>query len=256
MPNLRLTKSNIDRIVPTNRDTIYWDDSLSGFGLRVKITGVKSFVVQYRNRDTGRSKRKTLGQYGPTLSAQAAREMARELLSDVIRGGDPVANAQSLRRAPTVTELAEHYMTEHAIPKKRPGSVRNDRSMLERIVLPKLGKLRVAEVTHKDIQKLHNQMRDTPYQANRTLALLSKMLELSVRWGMRADNPARGVEKFTEDKRDRWLSDKELARLLTALDAHPNQVAADAIRLQLLTGARIGEVLTAKWTDFDFDRGV
>ncbi|MEO1557213.1 MAG: hypothetical protein AAFS01_12335 [Pseudomonadota bacterium] len=89
-------------------------------------------------------------------------------------------------------------------------------------------------------------MRDTPYQANRTLALMSKMFELSVRWGQRSDNPARGIEKFSEEKRDRWLSDDELQRLLVALSTHPNQVAANAIRLQLLTGARIGEVLTAK----------
>ncbi|UWR05199.1 tyrosine-type recombinase/integrase (plasmid) [Ruegeria conchae] len=256
MPTARLTKSHVDRIAASNRDTIYWDESLPGFGLRVKTTGVKSFVVQYRNRQTGRSKRKTLGRYGPTMSLQAARDLARSLLADVIRGEDPVANAQAVRRSPDVFELAKLYMTEHAIPKKRQGSVRNDQSMLDGYILPKLGKLRVVAVGNQDVQKLHNQMRQTPYQANRTLALLSKMFELSVRWGMRSDNPARGVEKFPEEKRDRWLSDEELSRLLAALAEHPNQVAAEAIRLQLLTGARIGEVLTAKWTDFDIERGV
>jgi len=256
MPIARLTKTSIDRIPAPNRDTIYWDQGLPGFGLRVKTTGVKSFLVQYRNRQTGRSKRKTLGRYGPTLSLNEARDMARALLADVVRGGDPVANAQALRQSPTVADLAEQYMTEHAIPKKRSGSVRNDQSMLDRYVLPQLGKLRVMEVSHGDAQKLHNKMRDTPYQANRTLALLSKMFELSIRWDMRKDNPARGVEKFPEEKRDRWLSDKELERLLTALSEHPNQIAANAIRLQLLTGARIGEVLTAQWTDIDLDRGV
>jgi len=94
------------------------------------------------------------------------------------------------------------------------------------------------------------------YLANRTLALLSTMFELSVRWGYRSNNPAKGITKFHEEKRDRWLSDDELSRLLTALDDHPNQVAANAIRLQLLTGARIGEVLSARWEDFDLDRGV
>lgn len=256
MPNVRLTKSSIDRIYATNGDTIYWDDGLPGFGLRVKTSGVKSFVVQYRNRQTGRSRRKTLGQYGHTLSLHAARDLARSLLSEVVRGEDPIANAQTLRRSPSVTALAEQYMSEHAIPKKRPGSVRNDKSMLDRYVLPRMGKLRVVEVTNRDIQKRHNQMRDTPYQANRTLALLSKMFELSLRWGWRDDNPARGVEKFLEEKRDRWLSDQELERLMAALAKHPNQIAADAIRLQLLTGARIGEVLTAQWADFDLERGV
>ena len=155
-----------------------------------------------------------------------------------------------------MTSLADQYITDHAVPKKRPGSVRNDRSMLNRYILPKLGDLKVIEVTHQHVQKLHNQMRATPYQANRTLALMSKMFELSVRWALRSDNPARGVEKFTEEKRDRWLADDELQRLLVALSEHPNQVAANAIRLQLLTGARIGEVLTAKWEDIDLERGV
>ena len=256
MPNIRLTKKSIDRLSPTKRDAIYWDESLPGFGLRVKTTGVKSFVIQYRSKQTGRSKRKTLGKYGPTLSLGTAREMARNLLAEVIKGGDPVSDGQLLRKSPTVSLLAEQYLTEHAIPKKRPGSVRNDRSMLERYILPKLGDLKVIEVTHQHIQKLHNQMRDTPYQANRTLALASKMFQLSVRWGMRSDNPARGVEKYIEEKRDRWLSDAELQRLLTALSEHPNQTAANAIRFQLLTGARIGEVLTAKWEDIDLVRRV
>ena len=82
------------------------------------------------------------------------------------------------------------------------------------------------------------------------------MFELSIRWGMRSDNPARGIEKYTEEKRDRWLSDDELGRLLSALSDHHNQVAANAIRLQLLTGARIGEVLSAQWRDIDLERGV
>lgn len=82
------------------------------------------------------------------------------------------------------------------------------------------------------------------------------MFSLAVRWGWRPDNPAKGVEKYHEDKRTRWLSEEELRALTTALAGHPNQIAADAIRLQLLTGARIGEVLTATWADFDLERGV
>ncbi|WP_317057901.1 tyrosine-type recombinase/integrase [Roseovarius rhodophyticola] len=256
MPKTQLTKTRIDRTQPGNRDVIYWDRALPGFGLRVKSTGVKSFVVQYRNRQTGRSKRKTLGQYGPTMSLNDAREIARGMLADVVRGGDPVADAQFLRQSPSVADLAEQYLTEHAVPKKRPASVRNDRSMLDRYVIPHLGHLRVFEVTYKDVQRLHNRMSQTPYQANRTLALLSKTFELSIRWGMRKDNPARGVEKFAEEKRQRWLSDDELNRLMKALSDHPNQIAANAIRLQLLTGARIGEVLSSTWEDFALDRGV
>lgn len=256
MPSQRLTKSFVDRIAPTQADVIYWDDALPGFGLRVKPSSVKSFVVQYRNRQTGRSRRKTIGKYGPTLSLHAAREIAKGFLADVFRGGDPVAENRAARKAESVCELADRYLAEHAIPKKRPGSIRNDRSMLDRYIVPQLGQLRVVDVSHTDVQRLHNRMADTPYQANRTLALLSKMFELSIRWRLRADNPARGVEKFHEEKRQRWLSDEELQRLLKALSVHPNQVAANAIRFQLLTGARIGEVLSARWGDIDLERGV
>jgi len=116
--------------------------------------------------------------------------------------------------------------------------------------------VKTADIAHKNIQSFHNRLKETPYQANRALSLLSKMFELSIKWGMRADNPVRGMEKYHEEKRHRWLSDAELTRLTLALDGHPNQKAANAIRLQLLTGARIGEVLTARWRDFDLERGV
>src|SRR3954452_2755914 len=85
---------------------------------------------------------------------------------------------------------------------------------------------------------------------------LSKMFALAAHWGMRGDNPVKGVERFHEERRERWLSDAELKRLLGVLAAHPNRRAANAVRLQLLTGARIGEVLAARWSEIDFERGV
>ena len=257
MPTRKLTKSQIDRLGSNGGpDTIHWDASLPGFGVRVKASGAKSFVVQYRNRMSGRSCRRTIGQYGPLMSFTEAKEAARRILSDAARGADPVEEFHARRAAPTVGHLAERYLEEHAIPKKRPGSVRNDRSMLDLHILPRLGRRKAFEVSAEDVQTLHNSLRATPYQANRTLALLSKMLSLAVRWRLRPDNPAVGIEKYAEEKRYRWLSDAELARLTKGLDEHPNQIAADAIRLQLLTGARIGEVLSAEWRDFDLDRGV
>ena len=256
MPIVKLTKTIVEKLVVQPGDVIYWDNTLPRFGLRVKATGIKSYVIQYRNRQTGRSRRKTIGQHGPLLSFNQAKELAKGYLSDVVRGHDPVKAAHSTRNAPTVKILAEEYLVKHAIPKKRPQSVRNDKSMLDRFVLPQLTKFKVAEVGHQDIQALHNAMGKTPYQANRTLALLPKMFELAIRWGWRPDNPVRGVEKYHEEKRYRWLSDNELSRLTEALNKHHNQNAANAIRLQLLTGSRIGEVLTARWVDFDLDRGV
>jgi integrase len=256
MPKLNLNKTAVDRLSAKQIDIVYWDKALPGFGVRVKPSGAKSYVVQYRNRVSGRSRRKTIGRHGPLLSLHEARAIARGYLSDVIRGGDPAAEARDARNAPTIRILAEHYLSKHAIPKKRPNSLKNDRVMIDRFILPSLAGHKVNEVGHQDVQIVHNAMQGTPYQANRMLSLLSKMFALSVRWGWRIDNPAQGVEKFHEEKRHRWLSDTELTRLTDALNQHPNQLAADAIRLQLLTGARIGEVLTATWADFDLDRGV
>lgn len=257
MTQKKLTKSSVDRIeADEGREQIYWDAELPGFGLRVKPSGTKSFIVQYRNRSTGRSRRKTIGTLGPLMTLHQAKEMARGILSDVVRGADPVAAHQKIRNAPSVADLAQRYLREHAEPKKRPKSVKNDHCYLDRHVIPRLGSMKAHEVRPQDIQALHNSLVNTPYQANRVLALVSKMFSLSVRWELRPDNPAKGIEKFGEAKRHRWLSDSELARLTQALDDHPNQIAANAIRLQLLTGARIGEVLTARWDDFDLQRGV
>lgn len=256
MPKLRLSKTVVDNIPNPQAETIYWDEALSGFGLRVKPNGTKSYVIQYRTRSSGRSRRKTIGQHGPLLSFNEAKKQATGLLSDVLRGGDPVEDAASMRNAASVADLAEQYYEIHALPKKRKKSTANDRSMLDRFVLPRLANKKVLDVGHRDIQLFHNSLNATPYQANRVLSLLSKMFELSISWGMRGDNPTKGIEKFHEEKRHRWLSKDELARLGTALDRHWNQKAANAIRLQLLTGARIGEVLSAHWQDFDLDRGV
>lgn len=256
MPRTKLSKSVVDRLPCAESDVVYWDSSLAGFGVRVKPNGSKSYVIQYRNRQTGRSRRKTIGKHGPLLSFAKAKEIATGLLSDVLRGKDPVAEAKTLRDAPTVSDLALQYMQEHAVPKKRPKSVANDKSMLNRLILPRLGKRKLAEVGHRDIQALHNSLKATPYQANRVIALLSKMFGLAIKWDWCTDNPAKGIDKYHEEKRHRWLSDEELNRLVQALSNHPNQKAASAIRLQLLTGARIGEVLSAIWADFDLKRGV
>jgi integrase len=235
---------------------VIWDAALPGFGVRVKPTGVRSYIVQYRERATGASKRMTIGQHGPLLTFEQAKKQARALLADAMRGQDPSGDRRAKRRAPTLADLAADYLDKYATPKKRPKSVRDDCSMLENIILPKLGSQKVAAVGRREIEALHADLREHPYQANRVLALLSKMFNLAVEWHWRTANPVKGIKRYDEEKRDRWLRDDELKRLCEILDAHPNQRAANAVRLQLLTGARIGEVLGAKKRDFDLERGV
>ena len=256
MAKRKLTKRTVESIKPADQDILVWDEALPGFGVRVKPSGVRSYVVQYRNRKTGASKRMTLGQHGSLMTFDQAKKQARLILADAVRGADPVAERQAARKAPTMADLAADYLERHAIPKKRPNSVRNDRAMLQNIILPKVGRKKVEAITRRDIESIHVAMRDRPYQANRVLALLSKMFNLAISWQWRTDNPAKGMERYDEDKRDRYLTDDELRRLCDVLDRSPNQRAANAIRLQLLTGARLGEVLKAEWTEIDFDRGV
>ncbi|MEM8631836.1 MAG: tyrosine-type recombinase/integrase [Pseudomonadota bacterium] len=251
-----MTKSFVDRASVEIGEEMFWDTDLRGFGLRVKASGSKSYLVQYRNRQTGRSRRKTIGHHGPLMTLHQARDIAKGYLADAMRGGDPISEAKEHLERKTIRDLSSDYMDRHAKPKKRPRSAAMDQSLLERMILPSLGSRSVGEVTHADIQSFHNGLASTPYQANRALALLSKMFELSIRWEWRRDNPVRGVPRFPEEKRYRWLSDTELDRLRAALNAHTNQVAANAVRLQLFTGARIGEVLNSQWADFDLDRGV
>ena len=112
-------------------------------------------------------------------------------------------------------------------------------------------------MTHSDITALHRRVTaKTSYQANRIVALLSRLFNLSIRWGWRADNPAKGIERNQEPKRHRYLSADELARLTTALADHPDRQAVNIFRLLLLTGARKGEVLSARWDDLDLTAGV
>jgi len=253
----RLTKRFIDLLKPSpdagGKDLFYWDDDIPGYGLRLKPSGVKSYIIQYRK--DGRSRRMTLGRHG-VLTAEDARKLAKLRLGDVAHDKDPAQERADARRAPTMRDLAEDYLERHAIPNKRPSSVKDDRSMLDKTILPKLGPRKVKEIGRRDIETLHNSLVSTPYRANRVRALLSKMFSLSVAWGWRDTNPVLGIPKFQELKRDRWLSEEELARLFEALRTHPNQRAANIVRLLVLTGARKTEVMSATWDQFDLDRGV
>jgi integrase len=256
MPIRKLSKSAVEKIASSEKEIVVWDEALPGFGVRVKPTGVRSYVVQYRIRLTGSSKRMTIGQHGPLLTFDKAKRQARTILADVIRGLDPAETQRSSRNAPTVRDLAADYLERHAVPNKRPKGVKDDRAMLEKVILPKLGRRKVAEIKRRDIEALHIAHADRPYHANRVLALLSKMFNLAVEWGWRPDNPVRGIKRFQEEKRDRWLNDEELGRLWRVLERHPNRRAANAVQLQLLTGARLGEILSARRDAFDLERGV
>jgi len=210
----KLTNRTIDALAPDPAGEIFvWDDEMPGFGLRVKSSGRKTFIVQYRNSQ-GRSRRVTVGAYG-RLTPLEARKEARLVLADVERGLDPAEQRETSRAAPTVSEFCDRYLADHAEVHKKAKSISQDLRMIERFVLPELGGRKLADVSRADVYNLQRSLRSTPYQANRLLALLSKMMNLAERWGLRPDgsNPCRHVEKFKERKRERFLSADELARL-------------------------------------------
>ena len=255
----KLTKRFVDNAEGPSPDTrtgykIHWDDDLSGFGLQVTAKGAKSYVIQYRTSD-GRSRRLAIGKHGK-LTPDEARKLAKLKLSDVLFGLDPAKAKKDSREAPSVADLAEDYLERHAIPNKRPVSVRDDRVMLEKIVVPQIGSQKVSNISQRDIEPIITGMAATPYRANRVRALLSKMFNLAINWQWRVDNPVRGIAKFPEHPRDRWLSEDELGRLNAVLANHPNERAAQAVTLLLLTGARRSEVFRATWDQFDLTSGV
>jgi integrase len=236
---------------------IHYDgrEGVRGFGIRVTRAGAKSFVLNYRAR--GVERRLTLGSF-PDWSVAQAREEAKRLKRLVDQGRDPMGERHEERRAPTVADLADRYLVEHA-PKKRERSRHEDQSVITQWIRPALGNKKVADVRHADIERLHSRITayGTRVRANRCVALLSKMFSLATRWEMRSsDNPCRGIERNAEEPRNRYLAGDELRRLVEALRVFPNQAAANAIKLLLLTGSRRSEVLSASWNQFNLEEGI
>jgi integrase len=227
---------------------------VAGFGVRVTAANARSFVLNYRT--AGQERRLTIGAF-PTWSVAQARDEARRFRRLIDQGVDPLAERIEERTAPTMRQLADRYIEEH-LPKKRPGSARDDQAMLKGWIIPALGSKKVAAVRPSDVEQLHAKITKTgaKTRANRVVALLSTMLQLAVRWEIVERNVARGaVRRNPETKRRRYLSPAEIARLSAALAECASQDAAGAIRLCMLTGARRTEVCAARWSEFDLPAG-
>jgi integrase len=199
-------------------------------------------------------KRLKVGVHGH-ITTEEARELAKKRLGQVAHGEDPATDRKHMNMLVSMEDLAQNYLERHGY-KKRKKSLYEDKKLLQNVILPTLGKLKVSFVTRRDIEALHKSLQNKPYQANRALALLSKMFSLAISWDWRESNPVLGIERYQEEKRDRWLDQEELNRLWTVLDQYPMHLTAYVFKFLLLTGARKGEALNATWDQFDLDKGV
>ncbi|PIB25878.1 integrase [Amylibacter kogurei] len=247
----KLTKRLVDSLVAEPKERIYWDDELGGFGIRIYPTGRKVYIAQYRAN--GRTRRKNIGQHG-VMTAEEARKEAKFIHADVARGADPSADRKARLRSPTVMELGERFITDHVQLHLKPTTQTDYINMLRKKIYPALGSIKVFEITFNDVAAFHLKLRDTPYQANRCVMLMSKMFNLAEDWGYRPmnTNPTKRLKKYPEAEKKRYLDEVEqeklgetMAQMLT--DGKISRYVFAAFYLLLLTGCRLSEIQKLKW---------
>lgn len=287
MAVLKITKRSVDGLSPTDRAFIAFDTELTGFGVRVMPSGAMSYVVEYRPHGGGRGvakRRITLGKVG-SLTPDQARKAAAEMLAQVRLGADPAEVKEQKRQALTVAGLIEAFLHEHVRSKLKVKTGDAYAAGLARLK-DAHGSLKAEALTRGHIGSLHLKMGETPYAANRALATWAKMFAWAEGRGLvpKGHNPARRIERYREQGRERFLSSDEFTRLGEALrlaetDGLPWEVdetkpsakhlakpenrwvkldpfAVAAIRLLIFTGARLREILHAHWSQVDTERGI
>ena len=288
MATHRLTKKVVDALPLRDRAYIAYDDTLAGFGCRITPAGARSWIVEYRPHGGGRGvgkRRLTLGPLS-VLTPDQARQQAGDVLARVRFGEDVPQDRVSRRSSPTVLELSAQFMAEEVRPTRKPRTTALYETYFRLHINPVIGTKRAREVTPSDITKLHRKIGATaPVTANRAVKLISGLFSWAGRLGIVPDDlkPARGITMFREQGRERFLTSEELARLGDALreaetvgvpwTVDENQpkakhiqkknrrtqispFATAALRLLLLTGCRLREILNLRWDQYDRERGM
>ena len=268
---MQLTDALVKQLpVPLAGNVIYWDELRVGLGVRVTAGGARSYVYNFRVRGSGKQRRHTIGGI-KSWTIGGARIEAKRLRRLIDADGDPVGDHKADREASTMADLIKRFVNEH-LTRRRASTAADYLSMIVNHIAPHFGvkmeekngtlqfsggTTRVRDVSFDDVDKLHRKISKAGHlhRANRVIAVVSKMFALSVRWGMRADNPCKGIEKNLEHHRRRYLREGELPRLLTALAGYPDRRIANVFLLLILTGARRGEVLAMRWADVDLGTG-
>lgn len=279
---VKLTKRAVESAQPSTRDYIVWDEDLPGFGLRVFPSGKRSYLVQYRQ--TGRSRRLSIGLHG-VWTAETARREAKVQLGRVASGYDPAEERLEDHRAMTVRQLCERYIEDleeglilgkGGRPKKQ-STIDTDIGRIRRHIIPLIGTRRVRDLTRADMVKIMRDImagrsriivktkklrgksivRGGPGTATRTLGLIGGILTYAIDLGVIDRNPAHGIKKPKYQVRERRLTETEYAILgkilTTAKAANAHWPGTDIIRQIALTGCRRGEIINLKWCDVNLD---
>jgi integrase len=252
-----------DAFAKTAPEGMFWDtDSRAprGFGLRVTKAGARAWVFQYRVKGTATERRMTIGELA-AWPITRARDRVAALRRVVDEGGDPFGQVEAKRAAPDVAELIKRFITD-ALPSRQPRTQVEYKSVLERYILPAIGRMKVTDVEREHLESCHQQISATGRlrRANAMLTIAHVLFEQAIRWRMRPEgsNPAKRVERNRENQRQRYLSPPEIERLLAALDEYQAKWpdSCDMIRLLLLTGSRRGEVVNMCWSHLDLDQAL
>ena len=246
----RLTKRAVDALAVKEKDAVFWDRDLAGFGVRVHATGRKVYVVQ--SRGPRGPVRVTLGRHG-ALSCDEARKRAAPVIDRIRRGEEPLSGEE--KPAPTVADLAGRFMREYVASRCKPSTAPKYRSVLDNHILPALGSMNLGDVGKAEAAALQHALRATPGTANAAVDVLKRMFALAEAWELipPGRNPCRRLRRYRTRKRERFLTPAEYRRLGRVLreDDTSWPPAVAAIRILLLTGCRRDEVLSLRWDDVD-----
>jgi integrase len=250
----RVTKLAVERLLPGQ---ILRDIEFRGFGARRQKDRTSYFL---QKKVEGRVRFFTIGPHGQPWTADSARKAAHRILNGLADGVDPTVERRRLRDKPSLRTVTETFFEEHG-PKLKQRTRAEYQRLADRHILPELGSRRIDDIARSDVSKLHAGHKATPRQANHILAVLSKIMSWSEDQGWREEdtNPCRRIAKYRENRRERFLTIEEIARLGKVLrtaedNLTQNIYAIAAIRLLLLTGMRLSEVLTLKWEYIDAGR--
>ena len=247
----KFTKSRLIELAPaTGRSRYYvFDTVVRGFNLMITKTGHKSF---YLNRCINRQTEHIYIGPFPDLPVEQARKLAEILAADIAQGKNPQETRRKRRKESTMGELMQTYLDRYAKKKKR--TWKFDEQQFKRHLQPWAGR-RISSVTHRQVEVLHNEVRDTSglYSANRILSLLKILFNKAITWNLfDGRNPADDIEMFQETARDRYITAEEMPGFLKHLQAEPDQDFQDYVMLSLFTGLRQGNILGMKWSQVSF----